>query len=154
MIEVEEIKKIKTERQKIWINEPLELKELRKRKGTYDNRISPFIYAEEENSMLEDVLYRLRMVANKDVDLNSLRIITIDILHGFMGRIKAWYGLKSTVSCLNYAIEALEKIKNKNKYVEVVDELMLFVNKTNLWIDAAIPWHDLDHTFRWLVLEK
>ena len=89
MIEVEEAKKIRAERQKIWIDEPLDVKDLRKRKGTYGNRILPFIYAEEETRMLEDILYRLRIAANKDVDLNSLRIITIDILHGFMGRIKA-----------------------------------------------------------------
>lgn len=118
-----------------WHSFPDELKNLVKRKGIMQPG-GPIIYAEGETRKLADILWTFYLFyqKKKHIPVDILQ----DILLQSINRIGGWCGLKGSAEVIDQYRHILQG-KNINT-LTILEDLILYTNRLNMWIDLLIPW--------------
>ena len=155
MTVTEIIGSIREARKRIRETEPDEVRKLLKTMGSYEQNCTLMLYAESETRQLVDFLYCLRDAAKKEeVTLESIKAITNVVLEFYAEKFDGWYHMTYTVRLFRDAVSAVGQMVDKAEYNALLEELLLYVGKLNLWIEVKIPWYEIIGTYEWIVHGK
>lgn len=118
----------------LWDKPPAEIHDLIYREGVMQPG-GPTIYAEAETRKLAEILwaYRQVFIGNQE----DSRLLMEKILCLSINRIGGWCGLKDCAAVIG---QYLERLKTESNKLAVLDALILYTNRLNMWLDLLIPW--------------
>ena len=135
---------IAREREKIWLDVPSEienLKTMRKgRGGNFAIRIYAFsdLYRNQRN------LWLLRnLIKDGKLSPQSAGALVIPFLEEMADRFALWK-LETSSRMFTVAKDALDSVEYDHEFLNLLDELLIYNNRLWLWLDGCIPWFDLD----------
>lgn len=133
---------IAEERNRIWFKEPDEIVNLRSLYKGRGGNMTARLYAFTDGYRNQRNLWMLRNIA-KDAGTEEAKKIAAPFLEEMADRFEIWeFGTASGL--FERAGSRLESIDRPEDIVTLLDELLIYNNRLWLWIDAAIPWFDLD----------
>ncbi|MEM3640848.1 MAG: hypothetical protein QXH37_02855 [Candidatus Bathyarchaeia archaeon] len=141
------------ERLKVLVQEtfkemPEDVKNLKTLTGAFGYRAAPTILAMEESRAVADELWYLRELCKKEsVGLDCLKEAAKVILELRSLRFEGWYKMKSTANLLRDSAKALAESTDKTEYKNLLEQLMLYIGKQNVWIETMVPWDALSKAF-------
>ncbi|MDW7669829.1 MAG: hypothetical protein SCJ93_13480 [Bacillota bacterium] len=140
------INEIKKETQDIWVNEPLDIFNIKNgflgsEAGVYEQYFSPLVMLSGEmRSLGIHTFADLNHFANHDsFDLEVLKIMTKRMIETDVGVI-SFFGLKRYGAILENFNELIDTIETKEKYIEVVKEIFTLTNRYQMWLHQIFPW--------------
>lgn len=138
------ISNILNTRKKIWEKIPEEVRRIKKRKGIMQPAGS-IVYAESETRKLQEILWVFKnLLKEKQITIDNLKNSLKALLEHFSVRIGGWCGLTDTSTLLKNASELISRLDTSEELNNILDELMLYSGRVNMWIDLLIPWNDLN----------
>ena len=139
---------IRNARKAIWEKVPEEIDRMKKRKGLMQPAGS-IVYAESETRKLQEILWVFKnLLKEKQITIDNLKNSLKAFLEHFSVRIGGWCGLKDTSTQLKNTSELISKLETSEELNNVLDELMLYSGRLNMWIDLLIPWDDLNEQMK------
>ena len=138
---VEEVRK---KREEIWVNEPQEVKaSFLTAKGSGDSTFFPCLYGDFEARACHHALYTLRQtLRNGGVDFQTIMLMTQNSLRNYLPYL-SWPGLHDSEKFIKDVAEELTTIDSENEFIQLLEELALYVGRLNFWIDQSMPWYEL-----------
>jgi len=145
---VKEVKnKIVLERNRIWLEEPEDLKRLINLKLPPCGTFAPIEHAFGETKALAFFLFDIReMVRMGEIPIDYLKTVTKRIVERYRDRFRNWE-LNETIKLLDEFLSVLDEIRTINEFVDIVDEVIIYLSRLNYWIDIKIPWIEINKTF-------
>lgn len=139
---------IRNTRKAIWEKVPDEIHRIKKRKGLMQPAGS-IVYAESETRKLQEILWVFKnLLKEKQITIDNLKNSLKAILEHFSERIGGWCGLTDTSTLLKNTSELISKLDTNEELNNILDELMLYSGRVNIWIDLLIPWNDLNEQMK------
>jgi hypothetical protein len=144
----EAINKIRTARQAIWTEEPTETKRLPDIKGAWDQGASTVLFAATKLATLITFLNHMRGMARQgEVNLETMKAVTEPYLEFHAGVYGNHYQFADTAQVVRLAKEALSQATTLEEYVTVIEEVAIYLNRIDYWVDLKIPWAEFGQTF-------
>jgi hypothetical protein len=142
------LNKIRAAREAIWFMEPEEVTRLVHIKATDNQAASTVLYATTKLATLVTFLNHMRGLAKVGrVDLDTMVIVTVPYLDFHAGVFGNFYKLAGTAQVVRWASEALPKVRSLGEYTALMEELAIYLNRIDYWIDLKIPWAAFGRTF-------
>jgi hypothetical protein len=142
------LNKIRMAREAIWSAEPDEVARLVHIKATGNQAASTVLYATTKLATLITFLNHMRgMAQNGGVDLETMVAVTVPYLEFHAGVFGNFYKLASTAQVVRWASEALPQVQSLEDYAALLEELAIYLNRIDYWIDLHIPWATFGRTF-------
>ena len=142
------LSKIRAAREAIWSEEPEEVTRLVQIKATGNQAASTVLYATTKLATLITFLNHMRGVAKEGgVDLDTMVAVTVPYLGFHAGVFGNFYRLAGTAQVVRWASETLPQAQSLGEYAAVLEELAIYLNRIDYWIDLKIPWAAFGRTF-------
>lgn len=129
-----------------WLNEPSDVTRLRKHKLPPMGNFPGVFYANFNTFWLGENIQVVRQLAlDGDMDVKALNRMAAALLNRHAGRLAKWK-LTNTVKLVK-ELEAYFAAGGPRSHAQIVafaESTMLAMDRVNTWIDAMIPWSDLD----------
>ena len=139
---------IQNARKAIWVRTPEEIRRIKKRKGLMQPGGS-IVYAESETRKLQEILWVFKnLLKEKQITIDNLKNSLKALLEHFSIRIGGLCGLTDTSTLLKNASELISRLDTSGELNNILDELMLYSGRVNMWIDLLIPWNDLNEQMK------
>jgi hypothetical protein len=136
------------ERERIWWTIPSDILRLRGRKGARQQNFTVTMYADGDTRAVGRYLYHLRESSlSDDIDLHTLMQVTLIFLRFDQRRLLRYFELHDAAAVFSRVLHVLPTVHTTSEYRQLIEELLLYVNRLNYWIDLQIPWHKLVTTF-------
>ncbi|HLN14534.1 MAG TPA: DUF3830 family protein [bacterium] len=103
----------------------------------------PLLYAEGDTRTLQEALWLLRQEARAT---GAVPPFASRLLRHAAGRLRGWYQLDRAAAVLELAAGALPELPAPHAG-EMVDALIVYVGRLNLWLDVSIPWNEFNQAF-------
>lgn len=129
-----------------WRHETAEIKALRRHGLPPMGRLPCAFYANFNTFWAGENIQVMRALAlERGVKLSELNKVTAAILRRHAARLAKW-NLKKTVALFEELARYFERQgpKNAAEFVEVTEAALVAIDRINAWIDAMIPWSQLD----------
>ncbi len=129
-----------------WRVEPGDVTRLRKHKLPPMGNFPGVLYANFNTFWLGENIQVVRQLAlDGDMDVKALNRMAAALLERHAGRLAKWK-LTNTVKLIKElaAYFAANGPRSHAQIVAVTEATMLTMDRVNCWIDAMIPWSDLD----------
>jgi hypothetical protein len=138
------VEKVRRKREAIWVNEPQEVKaSFLTAKGSGDSSFFPCLYGGFEARACHHALYTLRQTLRSgEADFQTIRLITQNSLRNYLPYLN-WPGLHDSEKFIKEVTEELSAIESENEFLQLLEELALYVGRLNYWIDQSMPWYEL-----------
>lgn len=140
-------KAIMEETEKIWVDEPQDVKEVRhgylpSGAGVYDQYFSVLVMlGSETRNLAIHTFSSLTDFARSDrFDLDQLKYMTREMLRVTSG-VLAYFGLKRLGEIISSFLLLLEDIEDKNEFQTMVEDLFTLSNRYQMWLYQTFPWH-------------
>jgi hypothetical protein len=144
----ESLEKIRSARGDIWWNEPAEVRRLPGIKGARGQGASTVLYAATKLATLITFLNHVRGVANQGgVDLTTMKAVAEPYLEFHAGVYGNFYQFADTARVVRQAKEILSQAETLEDYAAVVEELSMYLNRIDYWVDMKIPWAKFGRVF-------
>jgi hypothetical protein len=130
-------------RKRLWSAPPDEIFTLMRRTGMM-LPYGPLAMAEGELRKLHELIWRLRSPAY-GVAENRRGDVAIFLIDAFNARIDGFCGLHECGAVLDSAKALLSDPETAN---DAIEELVLYTGRAAAWLDAYIPWNDLNDATR------
>lgn len=144
----EALEKIKKARQAIWTEEPAEVKRLPGIKGAWNQGATTVLFAATKLATLITFLNHMRGVARQgNVDLGTMKRATLPYLEFHAGVYGNHYQLADTAQVVRLAAETLPGIERLEDYTALIEELSIYLNRVDYWVDTKIPWAKFGQVF-------
>ncbi len=144
----EAIEKIRAARQAIWHTEPAEVNRLPGIKGAWDQGASTVLFAATKLATLITFLNHMRDQARQgNVELETMKTITVPYLEFHAAVFGNHYQLADAVRVTRWAAEALPAAPTLADYAAVLEELAIYLNRLDYWVDLKIPWASFGRLF-------
>lgn len=142
------LSRIRAAREAIWFAEPDEVARLVQIKATGNQAASTVLYATTKLATLITFLNHMRgMAKGGAVDLRTMQAVTIPYLDFHAGVFGNFYKLAGTAQVVRWASEALPEARSLGEYATLMEELAIYLNRIDYWIDLKIPWAAFGRTF-------
>jgi hypothetical protein len=142
------IEKIKRAREAIWWEEPEEIRVLPGIKGAWDQGASTVVFAATKLATLITFLNHMRNVARQGgVDLGTMKAVTGPYLQFHAGVLGNFYQFADTQQVVRWAEEALSETESLVDYATLIEELAVYLNRVDYWVDTKIPWAKFGQAF-------
>jgi hypothetical protein len=106
------------------------------------------LYATTKLATLITFLNHMRGVAKAGgVDLDTMVAVTAPYLDFHAGVFGNFYRLAGTAQVVRWASEALPEVQSLDDYAALTEELAIYLNRIDYWIDLHIPWAAFGRTF-------
>lgn len=142
------VDRIRTAREAIWLAEPEEVTRLVEIKATRGQAASTVLYATTKLATLITFLNHMRgMAKGGGVDLQTMQAVTVPYLDFHAGVFGNFYRLADTAQVVRWASQALPEVKSLGEYAALMEELTIYLNRIDYWIDLKIPWAAFGRAF-------
>ena len=143
-----EIRAVRINRERAWTKPPSEIRGLLKRKGTLQPA-GHILCVESETRILHDILWTLYQAVLKNSDaLTWTKPATVELLTHFSKRMWGWYQLEEASKYIASARDLAGNANTAAEYLAVMEEVMLYVGRVNMWVDLLIPWYDVNRVMK------
>ncbi len=141
------VDKIKTAREKIWLEIPSELKKILRRRDL-NHPVGNVLFAESCTRDYAELIwvFREEIVNNKFDDRAARKPLQI-ILQNLSLNLGGFYMLKEGASLVDDVIKDIQDC-NKDEMIDLLDELRLYLSRMELWLDMYIPWYETNEIIR------
>ena len=103
----------------------------------------PCLYGDFEARGCHHALYTLRQTLRKeDVDFKTIKLMTKNSLINYLPYLN-WPRLYDSESFFKEVAEELTAIDSRDEFIELLEELALYVGRLNFWMDQSMPWYEL-----------
>jgi hypothetical protein len=138
------VEKVRNKREEIWVNEPQEVKDAYlTAKGSGDSSFFPCLYGDFEARGCHHALYTLRQTLRSgDVDFKTIKLMTKNSLINYLPYLN-WPKLYDSENFFKEVAEELVAIESTEEFIQLLEELTLYVGRLNFWIDQSMPWYEL-----------
>ena len=144
----ENLEKIRAARQSIWTEEPAEVKRLPGIKGAWNQGASTILFATTKLVTLITFLNHMRDIARQGgVDLETMKTVTAPYLEFHAAVFGNHYQLAEAAQVIRWAKEALPNLKTLAEYATLIEELAIYLNRLDYWVDLKIPWARFGQVF-------
>ena len=144
----ETLTKIITARQSIWTEEPAEVKRLPGIKGAWDQGASTVLFAATKLATLITFLNHMRGIARQGgVDLETMKTVTTPYLEFHAAVFGNHYQFTEAAQVISWTKEALPDVKTLEDYATLIEELAIYLNRLDYWVDLKIPWAKFGQVF-------
>jgi hypothetical protein len=144
----ETLEKIRAARQSIWTNEPAEVKRLPGIKGAWNQGASTILFATTKLATLITFLNHMRGIARQDgVDLETMKTVTTPYLEFHAAVFGNHYQFAEAAQVIRWAKEGLPNLKTLAEYATLIEELAIYLNRLDYWVDLRIPWAKFGQVF-------
>jgi hypothetical protein len=140
------IEALESERKRIWLKAPQEVKDLGngivpRGTGSRGQYLSTLIFAEgEARTLADEMLWGLLQVADKPgMDLPTLQAVVTQII-GYKADFFDFVGLPEAAKFVHLYVDAASKAKTMDEFVKLTAAAISYANRIHMWIDAAFPW--------------
>lgn len=128
----------------VWQKVPSEILQLGQKSGIM-RPAGPVIYAEKDSHVFHENLNIMNELISSGVnDFSTCKVNLVKFLDSFYNKMRGWYQLKQTAEVIECYHQRIKEADNKEDIKFLIDHLMLFVGRINLWIDALIPWNEFN----------
>jgi len=135
---------LRTATESIWESPPAGLSGLRELHRPPSGPVTKMVYANFDAYGLAGVLYLLReMSAADDIDLATMARVCRAVAERAGRRLETW-GFAAEGATIASVLPALAGARDAQSLRAVLDELIVFLDRIHVWVDASIPWADLD----------
>jgi hypothetical protein len=97
-------------------------------------------YAEAETRKLHEVLWMVRRHLR---DAGAVPVFVPSLLLHFANRLGGWCGLTEAATLVEGVAAGLSKAPPEDA-VDAVEALIIYAGRLNMWIDACIPWGEVN----------
>tara|TARA_Y100001936_G_C16008485_1_gene632183 strand:+ start:434 stop:1318 length:885 start_codon:yes stop_codon:yes gene_type:complete len=87
-----------------------------------------------------------------ELDLSSAKKVASGYLKRTQQRLAKW-GFPETTSLIEESLSAINEIDYKEDLITLLHWLNVYLNRLGSWIDAMIPWNDMDDNLKLLRME-
>ncbi len=138
------VEKVRKKREEIWVDEPQEVKDaFLTAKGSGDTSFFPCLYGDFEARACHHALYTLRQALRSgDVDFKTIKLMTKNSLINYLPYLN-WPKLYDSENFFKEVAEELIAIESTDEFIQLLEELALYVGRLNYWIDQSMPWYEL-----------
>jgi hypothetical protein len=144
------LNRIRSAREAIWFVEPGEVARLVQIKATGNQAASTVLYATTKLATLITFLNHMRgMARGGGVDLQTMVAVTVPYLDFHAGVFGNFYKLADTAQVVRWAGQALPEAQSLGEYAALLEELAIYLNRIDYWIDFKIPWAAFGRTFEY-----
>ena len=142
------VEEVRRKRETIWVNEPQEVQaSFLTAKGSGDSTFFPCLYGDFEARACHHALYTLRQTLRAGgVDFPTIKLLTKNSLQNYLPYLR-WPGLYDSEKFIESVAEALSATETEHEFIELLEELALYVGRMNYWIDQNMPWYELIQAF-------
>jgi hypothetical protein len=129
-----------------WKNEPGDITRLRKHKLPPMGNMPGVFYANFNTFWLGENIQVVRQLAlDGDMEVKALNKMAASLLNRHAGRLAKW-NLTNTVKLVRELADYFDTggPRSHDQIVAVCEGTMLAMDRVNAWIDAMIPWSQLD----------
>ena len=142
------LSRIRSAREAIWFAEPDEVTRLVQIKATGNQAASTVLYATTKLATLITFLNHMRGLARGGgVDLGTMVAVTVPYLDFHAGVFGNFYKLADTAQVVRWASRALPEVQSLGEYAALLEELAIYLNRIDYWIELKIPWAAFGRTF-------
>ncbi|MCL7454922.1 MAG: hypothetical protein M8467_17945 [Anaerolineae bacterium] len=142
------LKEIQSAREAIWLEEPLEVKQLSDRKAARGQAATTLLSATTKLATLITFLNHVRGVARQGgVDLGTMKAVTAPYLAFHANVLAGFYRLAETARIVRLAEGALAVVDDLDGFATLLGELSIYLNRVDYWIDLRVPWAAFGRTF-------
>ena len=139
------VEKVRAKRKEIWVNEPKEVRDaFLTAKGSGDSAFFPCLYGNFEARACHHTLYTLRQTLRdgRKVDLDTIKLLTKNALLNYLPYLN-WPKLYASEDFFKATAGEIGAIASTEDFIELLEELALYVGRLNFWIDQSMPWFEL-----------
>ena len=138
------VDKVRKKREEIWADEPKEVKDaFVTAKGSGDSSFFPCLYGDFEARACHHVLYTIRQTLRSgDVDFNTLKLMTKNSLINYLPYLN-WPKLYDSENFFKEVAEEVTSVESTHEFIQLLEELTLYVGRLNFWMDQSMPWYEL-----------
>lgn len=144
---VELKKEIIEETEKIWIDEPQDVRAIRhgffpSGAGVYDQYFSVLVMlgSETRNLAIHTFSTLVNFAQSEKLELDQLKYMTREMLRVTSG-VLAYFGLKKLGEIISNFLLLLEEIEDKKEFRTIVQDLFTLSNRYQMWLYQTFPWH-------------
>ena len=142
------LQQIRSAREEIWHEEPLEVQRLSGRKAARGQAASTVLYATTKLATLITFLNHVRGVAREGgVELATMKAMTVPYVRFHAGILGGFYQLAETARITRLAEGALGEAGSLDEFANLLEELSIYLNRIDYWIDLHIPWAAFGRAF-------
>ena len=135
---------LRTATESIWGSPPAGLSGLHDLHRPPSGPLTKMVYANFDAYGLAGVLYLLReMSGADDIDLATMARVCRAVAERAGRRLETW-GFAAEAATIASVLPALSGARDAQSLRAVVDDLIVFLDRIHAWIDASVPWADLD----------
>jgi hypothetical protein len=128
----------------VWQTVPSEILHLGKKAGIM-RPAGPVIYAEMDSHVFHEYLSAMNeQISTGVTDFSTFKEHLINFLDNFYKKMNGWYQLKQTAEVIESYHQRLKETNKMEHIKMLIENLILFVGRINLWIDALIPWNEFN----------
>jgi hypothetical protein len=126
---------------------PEEIQALMQRQGALQPA-GGLLYSEADTRNFHEVLFVIHQTvsAGTDAPAGLQRLIT-SLMAYYAGRFRGWYGLEEAARRVEAAAAGLD-YGDKAAFLAGLEELMAVAGRINFWIDAQMPWYEINETLK------
>ena len=138
---------METARDPLFHTPPEEITALLRRQGA-QQPAGGLLYSEADTRNFHEVLFVIHQTvsAGTDAPAGLQRLIT-SLMAYYAGRFRGWYGLEEAARRVEAAAAGLD-YGDKAAFLAGLEELMAVAGRINFWIDAQMPWYEINETLK------
>ena len=142
------LQKIRAARRAIWTEEPPEVKRLPGIKGAWNQGASTVLFAATKLATLITFLNHMRGMARQgDVGLETMKVVTAPYLEFHAAVFGNHYQFTEAAQVIRWAKEDLLGVQSLAEYATILEELAIYLNRLDYWVDLKIPWARFGQVF-------
>ena len=142
------INKVVTSIDEIWETEPNDVTFMRTHKRPPMGTFPCVIYSNFDLFWGTENLHVASSLAS-DLELDPAKKVALAYLKRTQERLGKW-GFPAATSLIEEASSAITRLSSKEDLITLLNYLNVYLNRLGSWIDAMIPWNDMDRSLNLL----
>lgn len=138
------VARVRGEREAIWSTEPPEVARLKSIRKGLGGRFPARFYALSDTYRNQRNLWMFRdMAARGEPGLEALKAVLRPFFVESRDRFRIW-ALDRAAELFEQGARILESVQERDGLISLLEELLLYNNRLWMWLDASVPWFQLD----------
>ncbi len=138
------VARVRGERERIWTEEPPEVAHLKTLQKGLGGRFPVRFYALSDAYRNQRNLWMFReMAARGEPGLEALKAVLRPFFVESRDRFRIW-ALNQAAELFGQGAGILEHVHEREGLTSLLEELLLYNNRLWMWLDASIPWFQID----------
>ncbi|SKA29857.1 hypothetical protein [Consotaella salsifontis] len=142
----EAIRKLEAEREKIWLDQPEEVRSLSegyvpRNSGSRGQYLSTIIFAEgETRTFADEFLWGIiRVIEDSEPDLKTLQAYIAQVI-GYKASFFDFVGLPHACEMTRMYVDAAQACTTNAELLALTKAALGYANRLHMWVDFILPW--------------